>query len=80
MFGCRWGAKVKVEQAFKDEVGVWVVFDYPYLNPNQGQKTLRACAMVEKISGFTRTPYMEKVIETASALGQLKMEIQASQG
>ena len=72
------GTKVTVEQVFKDEKGVWVVFDYPYLNPNQGQKTLRACAMVEKFSGFTRTPYMEKVTETASALEELRMEIQGS--
>lgn len=73
------GAKVTVEQAFKDDKGVWIIFDYPYLNPNQGQKTLRACAMVEKISTFSRTLYMEKVTETASALDQLKMEIQDSQ-
>lgn len=73
------GTKVNVLQVFKDEKGVWVVFDYPYMNPNQGQKTLRACAMVEKISSFSRTPYMEKANETASALDQLRREIQASQ-
>lgn len=72
------GTKVSVLQVFKDEKGLWVVFDYPYVNPNQGNKTLRACAMVEKISTFSRTPYMEKVTETASALEQLRMEIQGS--
>ena len=74
------GTKVTVEQVFKDEKGVWVVFDYTYHNKNRGDTyTLRACAMVEKFSGFTRTPYMEKVTETASALEELRMEIQGSE-
>lgn len=72
------GTKVTVQQVFKDEEGVWVVFDYPYMNQTQGQKTLHGCALVEKISTFSRTPYMEKVSETASALEQLRMEIQSS--
>ena len=73
------GTKVTVVQAFKHNNAVWIVFDYLYLNPNQGQKTLRACAMVEQTTGFTRTPYMEKVTETASALEQLRLEIEGPQ-
>jgi hypothetical protein len=73
------GTKVTVQQVFEDEKGVWVVFDYPYSNPIQGEKMLHGCTMVEKFGTFSSKRYMEKVSETVSALEQLRMEIQGSQ-
>jgi hypothetical protein len=66
------GSTVEVKEVFVDRSGVWIIFDYKYQNPIQGEKNLTLCAMVETRGSFNRTRYLEKTEKVSSAAEALK--------
>lgn len=82
------GTVVTIDKAFKDKNEIWVIFRYKYHNPNQGEKELRVCALVQDSGLGTSRSYMERVDAaklaentheaTQAGLDALKREIEGN--